>query len=137
MITSSDEAHSSNSYTWNFFLFRVKRFDTAVFHHLKLKCLSIYGLKIKVFHINLKMPCFVVKTRAGHTRQYWRDNETMFPGHKVVCYCNITIFGCGYSIYCRHQDLNIFRKLSSPWGSITLSHCRCHEAIKLSRAQLW
>ena len=26
------------------------------------------------------------------TRKYCRDNETMCSGHKVVCYCNITIF---------------------------------------------
>ena len=40
------------------------------------------------------------------TRQYCRDNETMFSGHKVVCYCSITIFGV--AIPSKHRDLNIF-----------------------------
>ena len=41
------------------------------------------------------------------TRQYCRDNVTMFSGQKVVCYCNITIFVVATSS--RHRDLNIFR----------------------------
>ena len=32
------------------------------------------------------------------TRQYCRDNETVFSDHKVVCYCNIYYIWCGYSI---------------------------------------
>ena len=56
------------------------------------------------------------------TRQYCRDNETMFSGHTVICYCNITIFGVANPS--RHRDLNIFRTFSGPRGSITLSRCR-------------
>ena len=44
----------------------------------------------------------ILKCRAGHATIYCRDNETMFSGHKVICYCNITIFGVA-----RHRDLNI------------------------------
>ena len=67
-------------------------------------------------------------------RQYCRDNETMFSGHKVVCYCNFTTFGVATPS--RHRDLNIFQFFSGSCGSITLSRCCCREAIKLSRAQL-
>ena len=70
------------------------------------------------------------------TRQYCRDNETMFSGHKVVWYCNITLFGVATPS--RHQaDLNCFRFFSGSGGSITLSHCGCRKTLKLSRAQLW
>ena len=68
------------------------------------------------------------------TRQYCRNNETVFSGHKVVCYCNITLFGVAPPS--RHRDLNIFRIFSGPCCSITLSRCRCREAIQFSRAQL-
>ena len=37
----------------------------------------------------------------------------------------------------RHRYVNMFRIFSGPWDSITLSHCRCRETIKLSRAQLY
>ena len=69
------------------------------------------------------------------TRQYCRDNKTMFSGNKYVCYCNITI--TGVETPSRHQYQNIFRILCGPWDSITLSCCRCREAIIFSRAQLW
>ena len=41
------------------------------------------------------------------TRQHWRDNVTMFSGHKVVGYCILTIFVVATPS--RHRDLNIFR----------------------------
>ena len=41
------------------------------------------------------------------TRQYCRDNVTMFSGHMVVSFCTINIFGV--AIPFRHRDLNIFR----------------------------
>ena len=33
----------------------------------------------------------VFQTELG-TRQFCHDNKTMFSGHKVVIYCNITVF---------------------------------------------
>ena len=76
------------------------------------------------------------------TRQYCRDNVTMFSSHKVVCYCNMTIhICCGHSIF-RHRDINIFRMFSCPQDSFTLFGCRvvvlysCREAKTMSRAQL-
>ena len=65
------------------------------------------------------------------TRQYCRDNETMFSGHTVICYCNITIFGVANPS--RHRDLNIFRTFSGPRGSITLSRCR---GVAVSRCRV-
>ena len=73
----------------------------------------------------VKIPTLI--PRAG-------DNATMFSGHKVVRYCNITIFGLATAS--RHWYLNIFLIFSGPWGSITFLRCRCREAVKLSRAQL-
>ena len=67
----------------------------------------------------------------------------MFAGHKVVCYCNITIFVVATPS--RHRDLNIFRIFLVPeallrWRvvvvALLLSHCRFREAKKLLRAQL-
>ena len=68
------------------------------------------------------------------TQQYCRDNETMFSGHKVGCYCHITL--SGVATPWRHRDLNMFWIFSGPWGSITLSPFRCRKAIKLPCAQL-
>ena len=64
------------------------------------------------------------QVRAGHW-EHFRDNVSMFLGHNIV----------GYYII-RHRDLNIFRIFSRSLSSIPLSHCRCREAKKLSRAQL-
>ena len=85
----------------------------------------------------------VFRAQSGLFLQYYftifvvaiPSNVTMFSGHTVVYFCNITIFVVATPS--RHQDLNIFQILSGPWGSITLSHCLCRKAIKLSRAQLW
>ena len=74
--------------------------------------------------------------RAGH-RHFCCDNITMLSDHKVVCNCHITIL---YFLWLPHLDI-IFRfffwSLTGPWGCINLSCCRCREAKKLSRAQLW
>ena len=84
------------------------------------------------------------KTKAVHivrlcspelgTRQFCLDNATLFSGHKAVIFCNITVFAWLLHL-CRHLDRNIFRILSCPRGSITLSRCRCRKAKKLSHAQ--
>ena len=71
-----------------------------------------------------------MQTKLG-TRQYCRDNVTMFPGNKVGCYYNITIFGVATPSKQRYLD--IFRILLDPE---VLLRCRFNEAIKLSRAQL-
>ena len=63
---------------------------------------------------------------------------TMSSGHKVGIYCNITIFVVT-TLY-KHRDLNIFRIFLVPEALLetnTLSRCRCCEAKKLLRAQLW
>ena len=46
------------------------------------------------------------------TRQFCRDNVTMFSGHKVVCYFNITTFSLATPS--RNRDLTIFRFFSGP-----------------------
>ena len=55
---------------------------------------TLTSTRYQVEGTNQKQPtrCWKI-TRAGHTRQYCRENMTMFSGHKVVCYCIITIFG--------------------------------------------
>ena len=55
---------------------------------------TLTSTRYQVEGTNQKQPTRCRKiTRAGHTRQYCRENVTMFSGHKVVCYCIITIFG--------------------------------------------
>ena len=62
--------------------------------------------------------------------QHCRDNATMFSGQQIVEHGIYVYTRCGYST----ED--IFRIFSCLWSCITLSHCRCWEAYKLSRAQL-
>ena len=69
------------------------------------------------------------------TRKYCRDNVTMFSGHKVVCYCKITIFIVATQP--RHRDLNIFRIFSCPRVSINvvaLSLLRSYKNCRLPRS---
>ena len=68
---------------------------------------------------------FVYSPELG-TRQYRRDNVTMCSGHRVVCYCNVTIF-IVITPY-RHRYLNIFLIFSVPE---TLLHCRVVVVAKL------
>ena len=62
--------------------------------------------------------------------QSWaRDNTVamnMFSSHKVVFYCNITIFVVDTPS--RHRDLNIFKKILVPEA---LLRCRVVDAAKL------
>ena len=43
-------------------------------------------------------------------RQYCRDNLAMLSGHKVLCYCHITI--CVVATPSRHCDQNIVQIVS-------------------------
>ena len=63
----------------------------------------------------------------------------MFAGHKVVCYCNITIFVVATPS--RHRDLNIFRIFLVPeallrWRvvvvALLLSHC-CYRIVVFAK----
>ena len=56
------------------------------------------------------------------TRQHCRDNVTMFSGQKMIDYLD--------------NEALIFLVFSCHWSSITLLHCRCRKAKKLSRVQL-
>ena len=49
-----------------------------------------------------------------YNRQYCHANVTMFSGHKVVCYCNITTFYWCYSILKPKRNLNNFRAFQGP-----------------------
>ena len=99
------------------------------------KMFVLYDKAFGSFTINIcsyieycfRFPNAYCSTCWAGQRQYCRDNVTKFSGHKVVCYCNITIFFVPTPS--RHRDLNIFRFFSGHWGSVTLS-----EAVKLSRA---
>ena len=62
-------------------------------------------------------------------RQHCSDNMIMFSEH-IVFYIVISL--CLYSLTTR-----IFQIFSCHWSSTALSRCRCREAKKLSRAQLW
>ena len=63
----------------------------------------------------------------------------MLSGHKVVCNCHFSLFIVATPS--AHWGLTVYRfffwSLTGPWGYIMLSRCRCREAKKLSRAQLW
>ena len=50
--------------------------------------------------------CTIKVTELG-TRQHYRDNVTMFLGHKIVHFCIMSLFVERISI--RHRDLNPFR----------------------------
>ena len=67
-------------------------------------------------------------------RQHCRDNVTMFSGLKVVGFCTFTIFVVATPS--RHQDLNIFRIFSCPWGSVTLSRYHIVVVAKLKYCRL-
>ena len=60
------------------------------------------------------------------TRQFCRNNVTMFSGHKVVCICNFTIFVVATPA--RHWGLTIFRNFSGPW-LILEALLRCHVVV--------
>ena len=71
-------------------------------------------------------------TRAGHATILSRQRDPVFRPQscyflQYYCICLATPS--------RHLDRNIFRILSCPRGSITLSRCRCRKAKKLSHAQ--
>ena len=75
------------------------------------------------------------------TRQFCRDNVTMLSGHTFFCNFHFTIFIVATPS--GHWGLTIFSiffwSLTGPYGyfnNFMLSRCRCHEAKKLSRAQL-
>ena len=72
--------------------------------------------------------------RAGHATILPRQHDHVFRPQNCLL-LQYYYFCCGNSIN-RHWDQNIFRIFSGPWGSITLSRCRCREAKKLLRAQL-
>ena len=79
------------------------------------------------------------KSRAGHATILSRQCDNVIRPHKVVCDCHFTIFimATPSTVDSRHWGLTIFRFFSGPWRYITLSHCRCREAKKLSHAQLF
>ena len=81
--------------------------DTRYF--LKI-CRIKFILRLFVLVWRIQIILDLLRPRPG-TRQYCRDNVTMFSGHKVVCHC-ITIFIVATPS--RHHDLNIFLIFSGP-----------------------
>ena len=87
---------------------------------------------------------FVKEGKVKENFQIWsikflkthlRDNVTMFSGHKIVCYCNMPTV---YSLWLLPYDTAtlIFFFLSLKLLNCCM-HCRCGEAKRLPRAQLW
>ena len=57
------------------------------------------------------------------TRQFFRNNMTMYSGYKVVCNCHFTIFVVAITYW--HGGLTIFQIFSRPWLALeAFLHCR-------------
>ena len=69
------------------------------------------------------------------TRQFCRDNVTIFSGPKVVCYCHFNLFVVATTS--RHWGLTIFRLFSSPWlVPEAMLHCRVVVVAKLKSCRV-
>ena len=96
-------------------------------------------IAIKSLFEHYKVYCILYKVVYSYqnselgTRQFCRDNVTRFSGHKVVIYCNITVFVWLLLLVARSK---YFSNFSCPRGSMTVSRCRLRKAQKLSCAHL-
>ena len=89
-------------------LFRLPIFVRPISYDLELtpniSTLAVRGIIKLIFQV------IYIKKKTNFTelgtRQYCRDNVTICSGHKVVCYCNITIFDVATTS--RQRDFNIF-----------------------------
>ena len=71
--------------------------------------------------------------RTGHATTLLRQRDHVFKPINC-CWLHYSYFCRGNLI--RHQGLKIFRFFACHWSSNTMTRCHCHDAIKLSHAQL-
>ena len=144
-------SESAHSHCFSCALFAILLFFGHSLSARKRKCPSLSNIPALLQHFIVSLSlvshnCCCLYAELG-TRLYCRDNLTMFSDHKVVCYCNITIFivASGFHIHILRRkyfsnffwSLRLYYVVALSLSQSYILYCRVPSSAHMSYILIW